>query len=372
MIRVFLLVVGLLLASDAIADLPKTGGARPTVKVLIEADGQTLEQAKQNGFRSAIEQTVGQLIISNQEVSGDQLVKDTIGGYSAGYVDDYEILESTQDQGLWHLKMNVAVASSKIAQRMVSSGDLSMMVDGLRLQAQLETQLEERRQGDALINEVLSSYPYNAYVVNSGETEVKISNTRSPYVEVPYNITMSKFWLEALNEAMTAVAKESKNCSTLTMALTDRLRAARTSNSVKNLAQTPCGGAPDMRIFSKKSGNFFPTADSYYFYDLETLVMINTELQPALGQQHIGLRILLLDAAGTIIDTRCANINTELFIRFNEPNLPSVNWNIRRAVLRPDIVGQNNVYGTLRIHLNNLSLVGNLAKVRLLVEKTCT
>jgi len=295
-----------------------------------------------------------------------------VGGYSAGYVDDYEILESTQNEKTWHVKMNVAVASSKIAQRMMLSGNKTTSVNGQRLQAQLETQLESRQQGDNLLREVLSSYPYNAYVVNAGQTEVKISNARVPYVEVPYDITMSNFWLDALNEALTAVARDSKNCNSLTMAVSNGLRAGNTSSAVKNLAQVPCGAAPDMRVFSKKSGDFFSNSNSYYFYDLETLAMVNSELQTPMGQQRIGLRVSLLDAGGGTIDSRCADINTELFLRFSEPNLAVVNWNTRRAFLRPDIVGQNNVYGVLRVHLKNLEHAGDLAKVRLTVEKTCT
>jgi hypothetical protein len=100
--------------------------------------------------------------------------------------------------------------------------------------------------------------------------------------------------------------------------------------------------------------------------------MVNSELQTPMGQQRIGLRISLLDAGGGTIDSRCADINTELFVRFSEPNLAVVNWHTRRAFLRPDIVGQNNVYGVLRVHLKNIKHAGDLAKVRLTVEKTCT
>lgn len=370
MIREVLLASGLFLASDAVADLPKTGGSHPTVRVEVEGFGRTQEEAKQNGFRTAIEQVVGQLVVSDQEVSGDRLVKDFLGGYSAGYVDDYELLETEQEQGKWRVLMNVAVASSKIAQRMQSKGTKTTVIDGQRFQAQLETQIEERERGDGLISTVLASYPEHAFVVNSGQTEFKVSNTRSPYVEVPYNITMSKFWITALNEALSAVAVESKNCSTLTMAVSDQAQVSGYSRAVKNIAQRPCGVAPDMRVFSKGSG-WFASADSYYFNDLKTLAMINGELQPKLGQQHIGLQILLLDAGGSVIDRRCANINTELFIRYNEPNLASVNWNVREHFLRPDIVGQNNVYGTLRIHVKNLENVGELAKIKLEIQRTC-
>jgi hypothetical protein len=46
--------------------------------------------------------------------------------------------------------------------------------------------------------------------------------------------------------------------------------------------------------------------------------MINNELRTE-GQQHIGLRVDLLDAGGNIIDSRCARINNERFIRYERP-----------------------------------------------------
>jgi hypothetical protein len=373
MIRGFLLAIGLMIASNSSdAGVPKTGGDQPTVRIETVGHGHSINEARQDGFKQAIEQVVGQVVISDQEVNGDQLVKDFIGGYSAGIIDDYEILESDQDeQGLWSVKMNVAVASSKIAQRMLTKGEHGKVVNGLRLQAQVESQIDQRNHGDALITEVLTSYPYNAFIINSGQTEVKVTDRRTAYVEVPYNITMSRLWLDALNEALTTVSADNKNCSALTMAVSNQLYASNYSQTVKNIAQSPCGEAPDMRVYSKKSGDLFATANNYYFYDLKTLEMINAELQPQFGQQHIGLRINLLDAGGGILDSRCANINTELFIRYSQPNLPVVKWNSRQQHLRPDIAGQNNVYGVLRVHLNNVDHIGDLAKIKMSVEKTC-
>jgi hypothetical protein len=66
--------------------------------VQIEAVGSTLEEAKRNAFRQAIEQTVGIVMLDEKEASGSILTKDFVGGYSAGYIDDFEILENYQDE----------------------------------------------------------------------------------------------------------------------------------------------------------------------------------------------------------------------------------------------------------------------------------
>jgi hypothetical protein len=261
--------------------------AYANTRIQVEGHGATVDQARLNGFRLAIEQVVGQVIISDQEVKGDQLTKDWIGGYSAGYVDDYEVLETRRVDNEYVLKMNVAVASSKIAQRMLSSGNESLMINGQRLQAQIESQLDQRSRGDQLIAEVLASYPYNAYVVNSGQTELTFGVRRQVYIDIPYEIHWSKFWLDALNETLGVIAVNSKSCNGYFVKQDNKIRLSPT-RSVIRMTDTPCGQEADIRVSSKKSGDWLSRVNSYYFYDRQTLEVVNNELQTPQGRQPEG------------------------------------------------------------------------------------
>ncbi len=367
-LRSLLLAAGLLTSSWTVAwDLPKTGSKHATVAVQVEAVGASLEEAKKNAFRQAIEQTVGVVILDEKEASGSILTKDFVGGYSAGYIDNFEMLENYQDDAnQWHVRLNVEVASSKIAQRMMSKGVANNVVDGDQLHARVESQIEEREQGDRLIGQVLSNYPYNAYIINSGRTEFKLGRSRQSYIEIPYEIAMSKFWLNALNEALATASVKSTECGGFAVRVLDAIKNTRTyGNGVKKVAGMHCGNGPDMRVFSDKM-------NSYTFSDLKTLEMVNSYLQTQIGQPHMGLRVDLLDAKGALVDTRCANISTEMFVRYSEPNLPMINWNSERVLVRPDIVGQNKINGVLRVHFNDPAAVADLARIRLNIQQTCT
>ena len=345
--------------------------AYPSTRVQVEGHGNTVDQAKLNGFRNAIEQVVGQVIVSDQEVRGDQLTKDWIGGYSAGYVDDFEILETRQEGNETFVKMNVAVASSKIAQRMMSSGNKSLIINGERLQAQIDTQLDQRSRGDQLIAEVLTSYPYNAYVVNSGQTEIGLGVRREVYVDVPYEIHWSKFWLEALNETLGVIAVDSKGCNSWFVKQDNKIQLSAGSGLLGRLHDTPCGQEADMRVSYKRLGSWLGETRSYYFYDRQTLEVINGQIQTPVGRQHIGLRVDLKDAGGNVLDSRCAKIDTSLFVSYTESQLEVVHWNDQNRNLRPVVNGDASVYGVLRVHLNNKELIGNIIKVSLTVGKTC-
>ena len=364
MIRGLLLAGGLFLASDAVADLPKTGNNHPTVKFQTECEGYSLAEAKRQCFTTAIEQVVGQVVVSDLESSGDRITRDTIGQYSAGYIDDYTIQEQRQDEhGWYHLKMTVTVASSKIAQRKLSRGEHTDIVNGDREMASLESQLEQREHGDALIGQVLASYPENAYIVNSGHTEFNISRLRESYVDIPYSIDMSRTWIDAFNEALEVVAVDSSKCNKLTMLVAQGVYRSNTK-----LSKELCDSQPDIRV-SYKSG-FFSSTNGYYFADIETLHIINNELRTQ-GQQHIGLRVDLLDANGNIIDSRCARINNERFIRYDRPS-GTYNLNNRYVNSRPNVFGYENVYGTLRIGIKNTQQMQDLAKIKLNIQRTCT
>ena len=364
-----LIALGLVTSTLAYAEVAKTGGAHPTVIIEKTCEGYSFESAKKVCFESAIEQVVGQVIVSDLEVSGDRITKDNVARYSAGYIDDYVIYERRQDEnGWWHLKMSITIASSKIAQRKTSRAEHSSHVDGGSAMDSLESQIEQRHRGDQLIAHVLASYPQNAYIINSGKTEFEINNVRQSMVEIPFSIKMSRPWLDALNEALGLVAVDESKCNSLSMAVADGIKKSRTSKSVGHIADNVCGSEPDIRV--SHSGFIFSSTNSYYFADIGTLHVINNELQTP-GQQHLGRRVDLLDAGGSIIDSRCSRIPTGGLIHYHRPR-GTYNLNALYTDSRPSILGQNYVYGNLRVHIRNTQQMQELAKIKLTVERTCT
>ena len=369
--RLLCLFLGVLLSTVAWADLPRTGGSHPTVTIEKQCEGDSIEAAKKSCFQSAIEQVVGQIIVSDLEVSGDIITKDNVARYSAGYIDDYVIYERRQDEnGWWHLKMKISIASSKIAQRKTSRAEHSGHVDGGSAMDSLESQIEQRDRGDQLIAHVLASYPENAYIINSGKTEFKVGNLRQSVVEIPFSIKMSRPWLDALNEALGLVAVDESKCNSLSMAVADSIKSpqARTSKSVAAISDNVCGSEPDIRV--SHSGFIFSSTNSYYFADIGTLHVINNELRTP-GQQHLGLRVDLLDAGGNTIDSRCNKIPTGGLIHYHRPQ-GTYNLNALYTDSRPSILGQNYVYGNLRVHIKNTQQMQELAKIKLTIERTCT
>lgn len=336
--------------------------------VEVEGHGSTIEEAKQNGFRSAIRDVVGQLIVSDTEASGDLITKDFIGDYSAGYVSDYEIQQTYTDSGEVIVNMNVSVASSKIAERMRTNSNHRTTLSGEKLQEKVDSILAQRNKGDRILSNVLGSYPHNAYILNGGSTEAVIGSRRQIYIDIPYEIQWSKYWIDALIESLDAVSLDSKSCSSMPIKKIEQL--GLTLSAIKFLQEKSCGHEADMTITYKNSNEWMIKKSNFHFSDLSTLDVVNNELRTPVGQQHIGLVVDLKDAGGGTIDSVCATIPTEPLLEYTVPKNENINWSQYNKHLRPKINGQTSVAGTARIDARNINLA-LVDRVDMHLEKTC-
>lgn len=325
--------------------------------VQVEGRGITEALAKQDAYTTACEQVVGQVIVSDRESNGNKLTKDWIGAYCAGYITNEEILETRREDNGYTVKMNVSVASSKIAKRMMLSGNNIHILEGQRLQTQIDSKLDQLSKGDSLLIGVLSSYPYNAFVINSGETEISIGSRRELTVDIPFEIKWSRYWLEALDESLELVSLDSKT---------------RLSMLTKSFTDLPYLRSAEFTMSYTKIDDIFERNRSFNFSDKQTLEVVNRQLQTSVGQQHIGLRVDLKDAGGNLLDTRCQKILTDKLITYIEPQSEISHWNDMRRNLSPNINGNGLIGGTLRVHLRAKEQISDISRVTLTIDKTCT
>ena len=62
-----------------------------TVTLTVVGSGKTIEEAKTNALRSAIEQAYGVFVSSNTEILNDELIKDEIVSISSGNIKEFKI-----------------------------------------------------------------------------------------------------------------------------------------------------------------------------------------------------------------------------------------------------------------------------------------
>jgi hypothetical protein len=177
-------------------------GKQDYTQVDVVSEGSTVEQARLEGFRTAVNQAMGSVVATQTQTQNQRLVRDEIINYSSGFVDRFEILEQ-QDQGTRvRLKMRVWVAESRLAHRLLGQSYDSQQVPGGRIGAQVETLLEERRQGDRLIETVMQDYPHRAFNVRVGKSRVKFDEYRRATIATDVTIRWEPRFVLAVNDTL--------------------------------------------------------------------------------------------------------------------------------------------------------------------------
>lgn len=180
----------------------------------VEASGRDFEQARQNGFRLAVEQVIGPLILSESEVVNERLQRDEIISYASGAVSEFNILSQTQQGNRTVVVMEVWVAQSRIADRLLNKNTASGSINGEQLSVRVETLLHERYQGDRVVDAVMRDFPHRAFDVTTDKTTVRFSNSRTVSIDVPVVIKWNYDYLASLYEAMERTSQKPKLCWT--------------------------------------------------------------------------------------------------------------------------------------------------------------
>jgi hypothetical protein len=202
----------------------------------VQGEGETLEQARQNAFRAAIERAYGSAIVSDrQSVNGD-LVKDDILNYASGYVADYRLIDTQQKGSRTVVVMDIWVNDSKIADRILGAGTSPKAIDAEKQISQLNSLLEAKKRGDQLIQQVMSDFPSKAFTISNDEIEIRVDANRTPWLFIKYAMRWNYNYLMAVNEALSLVA-DSKNG--VMSPILDRLAGQSATGYVTIMAKDP-------------------------------------------------------------------------------------------------------------------------------------
>jgi hypothetical protein len=94
-----------------------------TVTLTVSGTGKTLEEAKTNALRSAIEQAFGAFISTKTEILNDNLVKDEIVSVSNGNIQKFEIISQVEiPNNGYAMTLNATVSISKLTSFAQSKG----------------------------------------------------------------------------------------------------------------------------------------------------------------------------------------------------------------------------------------------------------
>lgn len=163
--------------------------------------GNNIEQAKLNGFRTAIELYVGTVIVSERDYHNYRNIKNELLVYSSGYVDRYQIISTQDIDDQIRLVMDVTVSTNKISNRILGKFSSNEFIDGDRFKAQVDSFTEERNNADKLLANVLKDYPYRAFTIEQKNYRIE-SIDRNLFLVMPYKLSWNYNYLVALSNVL--------------------------------------------------------------------------------------------------------------------------------------------------------------------------
>lgn len=180
--------------------------------IRVAGTGSSETEARTNGFRLAVEQAVGTLILSETETRNQRIVRDEIITYASGFVDRFDIVKTERSGNQYQVTMDVWVGESRIANRLLNQSIDAGSIDGPRLSVQVETLRHERVSGDRIVETVLRDFPRRAFDVELNSSNIKFDHNRTVVLDVTYTFRWNRTYYDSLVESFRASAVESAGC----------------------------------------------------------------------------------------------------------------------------------------------------------------
>ena len=181
---------------------------------LVYGIGSSVDDAKNNAFRVAIEKAIGSAIISERSIEEANFIKKKIYSHSAGYVSNFEIISTKkQSDGSFKIEILVSVKKTALNDYILYSAKDSKSIKGDKASEAINNYLDERKKGDDYLDSVLNNYPNKAFDIRQKEFQLRLNDNRDFSLYIQYSIKMNLKYLKELSSAMKEVSDE--KCSIL-------------------------------------------------------------------------------------------------------------------------------------------------------------
>lgn len=139
--------------NSTIQAVKKETNTDKTVTLTVSGTGKTLEEARLNALRSAIEQAFGAFISSKTEILNDNLVKDEIVSIANGNVQKYDVVSQVEiPNNGYAITLSVSVSISKLTSFAESKGVVIEFKGGVFAQNIKLQKLNEQSEEKAIKN----------------------------------------------------------------------------------------------------------------------------------------------------------------------------------------------------------------------------
>jgi len=169
--------------------------------------GATREEAVKNALLSAVEQTMGALVVSETTVANDRLMSDIYAGYSSGIVKSFNIIGCSEDYLRVSCTVNAITKPWAIRETIFASGR-AVRVDGQNLYGQYVTQREVLLQRRKLMDYYLSRIRTVGLVPTIRSVSIVPSTSEKALVRIEFSIAWNQRFRRELIDFLKRLEKD--------------------------------------------------------------------------------------------------------------------------------------------------------------------
>ncbi len=174
-----------------------------TEYISVEADGlgTTTEEAVNNSLRNAISTAVGSLfrswssLDSYFENKGDDIIEETVFkekilSFANAYVRDYEILESSEKDGMITVKIKADIKLQTLESSILRNATGFKNIDCAKLLSIFEANSETYRNGAEMVYAILKDFGFPKDIWSFSQTQTQIISTSGEIVKIAFDVTL--------------------------------------------------------------------------------------------------------------------------------------------------------------------------------------
>jgi hypothetical protein len=169
--------------------------------IQVETQAPSLEIAKNEAFKFAVQQALGTLVFYENEIRDRDLVRNDLILYSAGYVNNFNIVKKKEVEGGVIILMDVWVSESKISQRLLNLSINNYSIEGEKISTQLSTYNSDREDANKIVEKILYDFPYKAFDISIFNNSRHLIGNNMKVI-IPLKIKWNKDFISALEEIL--------------------------------------------------------------------------------------------------------------------------------------------------------------------------
>ena len=181
------------------------------VAVTVTGTGPTLDLAKSDATRQALQQTISQLVVVDREISGNSVVRDRVISTMNGYIENFVVRREIKTGAEFSVTADVVVSASRIENFLgivTSAGGAfdgsGLFAEQARRKAQAEADILQQKARGEIFDTVLRALPSKAISIKT--TEITLSDKNPEITKIKVEITYKPEFIKALTGSVEALS----------------------------------------------------------------------------------------------------------------------------------------------------------------------